>query len=215
MCDKQINDETKKIIDEEVQRSYHNVIRQMIKDENEIRNQRTNWFLVIQGFLVAGCCELYANRTLNEIFILLVMISIIGIITSCSFLHAAWRSEKSIEMALACWNIFLEKNGFSTKEFPPIILLTERIIRNGGFVNTNDNENIKYEKEIFRKMYDDNGKSCNDSKYNKREYIMPFKAIPKLFLSLWSLTDVLLILSKLISSRIINIPDIQIINHFY
>lgn len=216
MSDKQVNDETKKIIDEEVQRSYHNVIRQMIKDENEIRNQRTNWFLVIQGFLVAGCCELYANRSLDEIFIMLVLISIIGIITSCSFLHAAWRSEKAIEMALACWNIFLEKNCFTTRVFPPVILLTEGIIRNGGFVNPDDNENKKYEKEIFRKMYDNNtDKSCKDNKYNKRDYIMPFKAIPKLFLYFWTLIDTMLILSKLVLSRIIDMPEIQIINHFY
>ena len=216
MSDKQVNDETKKIIDEEVQRSYHNVIRQMIKDENEIRNQRTNWSLVIQGFLVAGCCELYANRSLDEIFVLLLIIPIVGIVTSCSFLHAAWRSEKSIEMALACWNIFLEKSGLTNRDFPPVILLTERIIRNGGFPGPNDDEYIKYEKEIFRKMYENNnGKSCKDSKYNKRDYIMPFKVIHKLFLLLWSLIEVILLLSKLILSSIINVPDIQIINQFY
>ena len=63
-----VNNETDQAIDEEMQKSYHNVIRQMITNENEIRNQRTNWFLVIQGFLVAGCCELYANKSLDEIF---------------------------------------------------------------------------------------------------------------------------------------------------
>ena len=49
--------EFEKTMDEEMQKSYHNIIRQMITNENEIRNQRTNWFLVIQGFLVAGGCE--------------------------------------------------------------------------------------------------------------------------------------------------------------
>lgn len=211
-----VNNETDQAIDEEMQKSYHNVIRQMITSENEIRNQRTNWFLVIQGFLVAGCCELYANKSLDEIFFILFIISTIGIITSCSFLHAAWRSEKSIEMALACWDIFLEKYGLTTRNFPPVILLTERIIRNGGFQNPDDDENIKYEKKIFRKIYEqNNGKSCKDGKYNKRDYIMPFKAIPKLFLFLWSFVDILLILSKLILLRVINVPDIQIINHFY
>lgn len=57
---------------EEMQKSYHNIIRQMITNENEIRNQRTNWFLVIQVFLVAGCCELYANKSLDEIFFIQV-----------------------------------------------------------------------------------------------------------------------------------------------
>lgn len=36
------NNETDKAMDEEMQKSYHNVIRQMITNENEIRNQRTN-----------------------------------------------------------------------------------------------------------------------------------------------------------------------------
>lgn len=212
MSDKQVNDEIKKTIDEEVQRSYHNVIRQMIKDENEIRNQRTNWFLVIQGFLIAGCCELYANKCLKEIFILLIMISIIGFITSCSFLYAAWRSEKSIEMALACWNIFLEKNGFTTQVFPPVILLTEGVIRNGGLANPNDNENIKYENEIFRKMYEKSkGRSCNDSIFNKFDCIMPFKAIPKLFLYLWLLTLILLILLLLVFLMVVFIRKTMLI----
>ena len=184
----------------------------MIKDENEIRNQRTNWFLVIQGFLVTGCCELYANRSLDEIFIMLVMISIIGIITSCSFLHAAWRSEKAIEMALACWNIFLEKNCFTTRVFPPVILLTEGIIRNGGFVNPDDNENKKYENEIFRKMYEKGkGRSRNDSIFNKFDCIMPFKAIPKLFLYLWLLTLILLILLLLVFLMVVFIRKTMLI----
>ena len=33
---------------EESVENYNNTIREMIKHENEIRNQRTNWFLVIQ-----------------------------------------------------------------------------------------------------------------------------------------------------------------------
>lgn len=216
MDNEKVNDRSNEAMDEEMQKSYHNVIRQMITNENEIRNQRTNWFLVIQGFLVAGGCELYANKGFDEIFILLFAISIIGIIASCSFLHAAWRSEKSIEMALACWNIFLEKCGLTIQDFPPVILLTERIIRNGGFTNQNDDENIKYEKKIFRKMYENNdGRSCKDSKSNKWDCIMPFKAIPKLFLYFWVFVDIVLILLKLISLRVIDVPNVQIINHFY
>ena len=150
MCDKQINDETKKIIDEEVQRSYHNVIRQMIKDENEIRNQRTNWFLVIQGFLVAGCCELYANRSLDKIFIMLIMISIIGFITSCSFLYAAWRSEKAIKMLLAVWDIFIGEADKRYKDYPPVIALTSGIINKyKDDKNKKFTDNDKRELEIY------------------------------------------------------------------
>ena len=41
--------------------NYTETIRQMIKHEDEVRNQRTNWFLVIQGFLIAGICQLENN----------------------------------------------------------------------------------------------------------------------------------------------------------
>lgn len=38
-------------------KEYNNTIREMIKHEDEVRNQRTNWFLIIQGFLIAGLCD--------------------------------------------------------------------------------------------------------------------------------------------------------------
>lgn len=188
MCDKQINDETKKIIDEEVQRSYHNVIRQMIKDENEIRNQRTNWFLVIQGFLVAGCCELYANRSLDKIFIMLIMISIIGFITSCSFLYAAWRSEKAIKMLLAVWDIFIGEADKRYKDYPPVIALTSGIINKyKDDKNKKFTDNDKRELEIYYLMYykKTNIKRKWDSFLNKLDFLLPFMSIPVVFIIAW------------------------------
>lgn len=188
MSDKQVNDETKKIIDEEVQRSYHNVIRQMIKDENEIRNQRTNWFLVIQGFLVAGCCELYANRSLDKIFITLIMISIIGFITSCSFLHAAWRSEKAIKMLLAVWDIFIGEANKRYKDYPPVIALTSGIINKyKDDKNKKFTDNDKRELEIYYLMYykKTNIKRKWDSFLNKLDFLLPFMSIPVVFIIAW------------------------------
>lgn len=188
MSDKQVNDETKKIIDEEVQRSYHNVIRQMIKDENEIRNQRTNWFLVIQGFLVAGCCELYANRSLDKIFIMLIMISIIGFITSCSFLYAAWRSEKAIKMLLAVWDIFIGEADKRYKDYPPVIALTSGIINKyKDDKNKKFTDNDKRELEIYYLMYykKTNIKRKWDSFLNKLDFLLPFMSIPVVFIIAW------------------------------
>ena len=136
-----VNDRSNEATDEEMQKSYHNIIRQMITNENEIRNQRTNWFLVIQGFLVAGCCELYANKCLCQICYLILIISVIGIVTSLSFWHAAWRSEKAIEMVLACWDIFIRDNNRRIKEFPPVIALTKSIIQRYKFSNEKLTEN--------------------------------------------------------------------------
>lgn len=188
MSDKQVNDETKKTIDEEMQRSYHNVIRQMIKDENEIRNQRTNWFLVIQGFLIAGFCELYANKCLKEIFILLIMISIIGFITSCSFLYAAWRSEKAIKMLLAVWDIFIGEADKRYKDYPPVIALTSGIINKyKDDKNKKFTDNDKRELEIYYLMYykKTNIKRKWDSFLNKLDFLLPFMSIPVVFIIAW------------------------------
>ena len=37
---------------------YHKVIREMIKNENELRSSRNNWFVAIQSFLFTVVCEI-------------------------------------------------------------------------------------------------------------------------------------------------------------
>ena len=196
--------EFEKTMDEEMQKSYHNIIRQMITNENEIRNQRTNWFLVIQGFLVAGCCELYANKCLCQIYCLILIISVIGIVTSLSFWHAAWRSEKSIEMALACWNRFIKRNKKDFDDFPPIILLTTNIINRRKVKLSNRksyDKDVLRELELFREIYiskrnssqhksqyekcKSHVKICRDRLVNHFDFILPFKAMPAIFILVW------------------------------
>lgn len=188
MSDKQVNDETKKTIDEEAQRSYHNVIRQMIKDENEIRNQRTNWFLVIQGFLVTGCCELYANKCQCNINDLILIISSIGIVTSLSLVYASWRSEKSIKMLLAVWDIFIGEADKRYKDYPPVIALTSGIINKYKDVeNKKFTDNDKRELEIYYLMYYKKSKIKREWDFllNKCDFILPFRSIPVIFIIAW------------------------------
>lgn len=134
--------------------NYHNYIRQMIKDENDIRNQRTNWFLVIQGFLIAGYCELLSKQ-LNNIDCYMLGITIIGVAVSIAFRYAAWRSQKAIDMVLACWNTFLETYDFKIKQFPPFCFLTNEVIS----PETKDNDNIgcyAWNKMLHESMYSKN-----------------------------------------------------------
>jgi len=100
-------------------KEYNNTIREMINHENEIRNQRTNWFLVIQGFLIAGICQLKCDDSNIQI-----MISIIGIFTSLSFCHAAWRSMLAVTYAINCW----EYKTKATDKYPPVSLITKEIL---------------------------------------------------------------------------------------
>ena len=153
MCNENVRCNTKETMSEEIQKSYHNIIRQMITDENEIRNQRTNWFLVIQGFLMAGCCELYANKCQcnND---LILIISSIGFLTSLSLVYASWRSEKSIKMLLAVWDIFIREADKRYKDFPPVIALTSGIINKyKDDKNKKFTDNDKRELEIYYLMY--------------------------------------------------------------
>lgn len=58
MYDEKEQKEFENTIDEEMQKSYHHIIRHMITNGNAIRNQRANWFLVIQGFfLTSSMCH--------------------------------------------------------------------------------------------------------------------------------------------------------------
>lgn len=165
--------------------NYHNIIRQMIKDENEIRNQRTNWFLVIQGFLIAGYCELLSKQP-NNIDCFMLGIIVIGVAASIAFRYAAWRSQKATDMALTCWDTFLETYGFKVKQFPPICLFTNGVIK----LESKNNDNIgcyEWNNMLHDKMYPKNRgcRLCWDSKWNKMDFLMPFKSIPTIFLLFW------------------------------
>lgn len=83
---------------------YDNMIRKLIESENAIRNHRTSWFLVLQGLLVNGLIQTYIYKSdlANNFLYIAIQITVFGILSSISFLYASWRSEKSIQMILAC-----------------------------------------------------------------------------------------------------------------
>lgn len=172
--------------------NYHNIIRMMITTENEIRNSRINWFLVIQGFLFAGLCEIFSKESIclccdkNKYLILIIVI--IGIVTSISFLFAAWRSEKAISMAMNAWNLFLEEKPAVIKDYPPICLITDSIISEKipmkDVIGIND-----WIEDINRLMYPKGRecKKCWDRLINKFEWLMPYKFLPIVFIMVWSI----------------------------
>ena len=151
-------------------KEYNNTIREMINHENEIRNQRTNWFLVIQGFLIAGICQLKCDDSNIQI-----MISIIGIFTSLSFCHAAWRSMLAVTYAINCWEYKIK----ATDKYPPVSLITKEILKA---------ENEKsWEYKIQKRMYKD--KCCCtfwlDKLRNECDILLPYAALPILFFLFW------------------------------
>lgn len=167
---------------------YHKIIREMIKNENELRNSRNNWFMAIQGLLINASIALVIQDKIilprNSIYIILIVITALGLITSISFLHAVWRSKRSITMALKCWDLFLISNGKKIQDYPPIALITSGIIKN----ETKDNTIgvMDWENNLNKMMYgDDDCLKCCDKKRNKLDFLMPFQLNPLIFIGLW------------------------------
>lgn len=161
---------------------YNNTIREMIKHENEIRNQRTNWFLVIQGFLIAGAYQIEHESFLQ------VNISIVGVVTSISFAYAAWRSSLAINYAYACWKSFLEDKKESGEDYPPISLITKEIIE----IRYPQKEPVSSKERLLKFMYPEN---CLDLRLGKClnycDCLLPYKTLPVLFLMFWIVVLVL------------------------
>lgn len=137
--------------------------------------------MAIQGLLVnafIGSLELPKDLMVS----ICLVLTIIGLATSMSFLYAAWRSEKSVTMALECWNLFLIDNGETIQDYPPISLITHGIIENKYKDNTYGA--VDWERNLNNKMH----LNKIDKFLNKLDCIMPFKLIPIVFILLWLLS---------------------------
>lgn len=166
---------------------YNDVIRQLIIHENEIRDYRNNWQFTINGFMVAGYIAAFVKQEVNYTDCICIVIAIMGIFISISFLYAAWRSRMAVSMALSCWNLMLEIQKERIINYPPVCLITENIIKNIT-VAGEDNIGINEWNHLL------NGKIMKNKKefekwrlktYNKIDVFMPYVFMPKVFLLLW------------------------------
>ena len=46
---------------------FHKIIREMIKNETELRSSRNNWYMAIQSFLFSGVCVICAKDSFSLI----------------------------------------------------------------------------------------------------------------------------------------------------
>ena len=182
--------------------NYHNIIREMIKSENKLRSSRNNWFVAIQSFLFTAVCHICLDDSFSTCCsscndmkkCLLAIAVLIGIITSISFLFAAWRSAKAIAMAMSAWDKFLEENKNVIEDYPPVCLITDSII--SKTVPSMDNIGIEnWVKCMNKQMYPEGKecKKCRDKLINKFEWLMPFKFIPLFFIVIWVILFIALV----------------------
>lgn len=107
-------------------KEYNNEIRRMLQHEDNIRNQRTSWFLVIQGLLINGILLVLTNKDFESKSITIAILLFIGTIISFSFLHAARLSYEAYREGKQYWHNII--TGQNSKEYPPVCLLEEKII---------------------------------------------------------------------------------------
>ena len=85
-------------------------------------------------------------------YIICLIISIMGLLISLSFIYAAWRSSLAISMALNCWNLALERNRARIIDCPPVCLITKNIIEqrqvspDEDIIGANEGNEIMYER---------------------------------------------------------------------
>lgn len=190
-CAEDNNMNSKNTNDQVSLKEYNNTIREMINHENEIRNQRTNWFLVIQGFLIAGICDSSCTDMLLKYIIVFV-----GAITSISFWHAAWRSTLATTYALSWWEV--NKGKESEGNLPPVSLIAKNIL------DAKKRKLIDKGTDIFAEMKQrlnwvaDSGIQIR----NKLDWLLPYRFLPSIFFLFWIVYGIVIKFS--------NIEDVSI-----
>lgn len=106
-------------------KEYNDIIRRMLEHEDEVRNQRTNLFLVIQGLLINAIFMLMTNEDFEPKTIAISLLLFIGTMISLSFLYAAKLSSKASSQGKIFWLDVLNDTKADIKDFPPICLLAK------------------------------------------------------------------------------------------
>lgn len=158
-------------------------IRHSMEVECNIRNTRTNWFLVFQAALGGGFIQLLLSNASHGCRLAgIIIMSFLGGIISVSFIIAAWRSDKAIDMLFAYWDLIRCETGMKIKDYYPISPISKNIIYN-FFMNSYDknNEDSIWEHDIAKRMHI----GGLDKLANKCDFLMPYKFLPWMFLFCW------------------------------
>ena len=193
-------------MEEEKLRHLDEAIRHSMEVECDIRNTRTNWFLVFQAALGGGLIQfLLSNATYYCKLGGITTLSIIGIAISASFIHAAWRSDRAISMLFAYWNQIRSENGMNVADYYPISPINEHIISSYySHSYEEDFETSVWEHRLAQRMNLRKHRRCNMF-MNKHDWLMPYKFLPKIFFVCWI---ILLVLVWIFSKDVLPVDNI-------
>ena len=93
-------------MDERDIKEYNKIIRSMLQQEDNIRNQRTTWFLVIQGLLANAIIMIYIEKDLNCQMEIISLLLFLASIVSFSFLYVAKKVQEHLIMEKNIGKIF-------------------------------------------------------------------------------------------------------------
>jgi hypothetical protein len=94
---------------------YAAVIREMIRNENELTNNRLTWLLVVQGFLFNAAASFWNEQKA------LIIIAILGILTSVSVFYALLLSRRARKYLRSLWQKKLVSNTELANQIPPVV----------------------------------------------------------------------------------------------
>lgn len=180
-------------MEEEKLRHLDEAIRYSMEIECNIRNTRTNWFLVFQAALGGGLIQLLlSNATCYCKMGGIIMLSIIGLAISASFIHAAWRSDRAISMFFAYWDQIRCENGMNVADYYPISPINEHIISSYYSHSYEENfEDSVWEHKLAQRMNLKKHRKWNKF-MNKFDCLMPYKFLPKIFFVCWIIVLILI-----------------------
>lgn len=179
-------------MEEEKLRHLDEAIRHSMEVECNIRNTRTNWFLVFQAALGGGLIQLLlSNATYYCKMGGSTMLSFIGIVISISFIHAAWRSDRAVSMLFAYWDQVRSENGMNVADYYPISPINEHIISSYySHTYEEDFDTSVWEHKLAQRMNLKKHRKWNKF-MNKCDCLMPYKFLPKMFFVCWIILLVL------------------------
>lgn len=167
---------------------YNQVIRELVTHENEIRDSRNKWLLLINSFMLGGYVTVLIKNEVAHNYMICPVIALVAFFVSLSFIYAAWRSSLSLSMALGCWDLVLERNCARVIDCPPVCLITKSIIEQIQVSSEDDVIGVnEWNALIYEKLLGKNSKKmvCMKKRLNKADFLMPYKFVPVIFTLLW------------------------------
>lgn len=173
-------------MEEEKLRHLDEAIRHSMEIECNIRNTRTNWFLVFQAALGGGLIQLLlSNATYFCKLGGITLMSLIGIAISVSFIFAAWRSDMAIKMLFAYWDQIRFENGMRIEDCYPVSPINDHIISiYYSHSYGEDFETSVWEHKLAQRMDLKKHRIWNRF-MNKCDCLMPYKFLPWVFFVCW------------------------------